>query len=361
MSIKSALKAIQKGQDQISNARSKIDSNISATINNIGAGIAVGAGGLAAVNGINQSLSDTANSYMNILPSNSAGGIGGNIVDNILPAVAPSAASLVNSISGGTSLTYPTTLKNIALNPAHINFQFFDRDTKLKTTSINLPMPDNVSNPSTIEWDQENFGMIGDALVKGLKHMGSGAETNVEDVKEKISAMGERIKSLAFYTGMSNLVGGLGGNASAEGIMGAVSGKVPNPYRTLLFRGVDFRSFTFEFRFVPFSESDCTLIDNIITKFREHSYPDFAADKMFFTYPDECQITYMWESSHNKWLNNFKRAVCTGIDVNFAPLGQWSSMRNGFPNMIILSTRWKEVEIITKGDIKYKDSKGQRS
>ena len=356
MSIKGALKAIQKGKDQISNLQNKVSSTANKTGAKVAAGIAVGAGGLAAINGISQNLSDTANSYMNILPSNSTGGIDGKIIDSIMPAIAPSMSS-----SAPLSLTYPTTLTNTALNPAHINFQFFDRDTKLKTTSINLPMPDNVSNPSTIEWDQESFGMVGDALIKGLKHVGSGKEANYDDVKEQISAMGERVKSLAWYTGMSSVVNAAGGQSSRDGLMGAVSGKVPNPYRTLLFRGVDFRSFNFEFRFVPFSESDCTLINTIITKFREHSYPDVTTEKMFFTYPDECAITYMWESSHNKWLNSFKRAVCTGIDVNFAPNGQWSSLRNGFPNMIVVSTRWKEVEIITKSDIRDKDRSGQRS
>lgn len=69
----------------------------------------------------------------------------------------------------------------------------------------------------------------------------------------------------------------------------------------------------------------------------------------------------MWESNTNKWLNNFKRAVCSGINVNFAPLGQWAALRNGFPYMIELQTTWTEVEIITKGDINTKNSLGQRS
>ena len=119
----------------------------------------------------------------------------------------------------------------------------------------------------------------------------------------------------------------------------------------MLFRGVDFRSFVFTFQLVPFTEDDCDLIYNIIQKFREHSYPDFANDNMFFTYPDECKITYMWENGENKWLNAFKRSVCTGVDIDFTPRGQWSSLRNGFPNVVEISTRWSEVEVIVKKDI----------
>ncbi len=352
MALKNALKSLQSGnistgiRDAFSGAAQNVISNATSNIK-----------------GITSDISGAASMYSNILPSNASGGIG-NLISSVLPAISP-------SLSGSRSpsvLVYPETLNNISLNPAHINFQFYSRSSEntseanLRSTSINLPMPDNVSNPSTISWDQSDFGMLGDTLVKGLKAAGSETEINTQNVQEKMSAMSERIKSLAFYTGMSNAVSGLGGaNIDAGGLMGAVSGKMPNPYKTMLFRGVNFRDFSFEFRFVPFSASDCDLIDTIIAKFREHSYPDFAADKMFFTYPDECQITYMWESSHNKWLNNFKRAVCTGIDVNFAPLGHWSAARNGFPNMIILTTKWSEVEVITKSDIKYKDTKNQRS
>ena len=379
MSFKNALKAVQTGKNKITSvikskenlpvlqnvvngAATNLVNKASAQLGSSKVMTAVGAGmaTMATIRGNVQSQLNNISSFTseNIVPNNINNSVG-SIIENIVPSAAGAIASFMPSI--GNSLTYPSTLTNVSLNPAHINFQFFDRDTNIKTTSINLPMPDNVVNPSRISWDQENFGMVGDSMVKSLKSIqSSGGELKSENIQEHINSMGERLKSLAFYTGMSNVVSGLYGSASAEGIMGQVSGKIPNPYRTMLFRGVDFRTFSFEFRFVPFSEEDCDTIDKIISKFREHAYPDFATDKMFFTYPDECQINYMWESSHNKWLNSFKRAVCTGIDVNFAPLQQWSSLRNGFPNMIIITTTWSEVEIITKNDIRSRDNNGQR-
>jgi hypothetical protein len=252
-------------------------------------------------------------------------------------------------------------LKNVALNPAHIHFQFYKENTRQKLTSIHLPMPDEIQNPSTINWEATDFGMMGNAAVKAIKSVKADT-VNKADIKAELNSMAERVKSVAFYHAASEMVSGLGGNQlSPDDIMGASSGKVTNPYKTFLFRGVNFRTFNFKFSLVPFSESDCNLIDKIVSKFREHSYPDFGGDKMFFTYPDECQITYMWESNTNKWLNNFKRAVCSGINVNFAPLGQWAALRNGFPYMIELQTTWTEVEIITKGDINTKNSLGQRS
>lgn len=282
-------------------------------------------------------------------------------ITNSIPQIASLALS---SIFGGgkgekkpKGLMYPKTLGNSKLNPAHINFQYYKKNVISDT--IDLPMPDQVTNPSTINWAQENFGMIGNAVASSLKQVGSDQIANGEDIGKSIAAMGERIKTLAFYNVTSSAIGQAGGSVSAEGLMGAVGGKIPNPYHTMLFRGVEFRNFSFVFKFTPFTESDCELIDAIINTMRSHAYPDFSTDNQFFEYPDECQITYVWENNPNKWLHQFKRAVCTGIDVEYSSNGTWSSMRNGFPTLITVSTRWSETQVVTRGDIVSKNKKGQ--
>lgn len=321
----------------------------------IGAGVvAAGVAGIAIYGDIKNKLDDLKGGGI-------GGAVGGGIGDGAA-VIVPAIGSLLGGKGNGpVSLTYPETLKNPTLNPAHINFQFYDRNTKTKSTSINLPMPNNVSNPNSISWDQKDFGMVGDTVVKSLSTM-KNSGYNEDSVKSHLNSMAERMKSVAFYTGMAELVDKAGGEKlGAEDILGAVDGKALNPFRTMLFRGVNFRSFNFVFDLVPFSESDCDTIYNIITAFRAHSSPDYSGDKMFFEYPDECQITYMWNTGANKWLNNFKRAVCTDVNIDYAPMGHWSSIRNGFPNIIRIDTKWTEVDIITRKDILLKDERGQRS
>lgn len=367
MNIKGIVKLAQSGVKAVAGSTAKAKttvvnagSKVTATQAKVAAGAAAAVGVGLIANNVKDDISNGISEIGNTLKNLAAGGMGA-IIGAGIPAIAQGGGGGGGKSGRSSSLTYPTTLSNSALNPAHINFQFYSRDTKNKLTSINLPMPDAVSNPSSINWDQESFHMMGDTMARSLKAIDKGTGT-AEDIQTKMNSMAERIKSVAFYTGMSNVVGAVspGGGVSAEGLMGAVSGKMPNPYRTMLFRGVDFRSFVFKFELVPFSESDCDLIHNIIMKFREHSYPDFAAEKMFFTYPDECQISYIWEAQPNKWLPNFKRAVCKSIEVDFTPKSQWTSLRNGFPNMITITTTWSEIEIITKTDITNLNG-GQRS
>ena len=340
MAIKAILGAIQKGAGAVGNAASKITGTQAKIAAGVGGVVATGVAiGVAVKN-----IKDSVNSVGDMINGGASGNIG-SIINGIVPNSAPSYQS-----SPKIGLTYPKVLANTSLNPAWINFQFYDRDTSVPSTSINLPMPDSVKNPSSISWDQGDFGMIGDTAVKAVSAIGS--TISMESVKSQLDAIAERAMSLAAYEGLSSFISKAGGNSlSASDLMGASAGKIPNPYKTMLFRGVDFRSFVFTFQLVPFTEDDCNLIYNIIQKFREHSYPDFANDNMFFTYPDECKITYMWENGENKWLNAFKRSVCTGVDIDFTPRGQWSSLRNGFPNVVEISTRWSEVEVIVKKDI----------
>lgn len=378
MSVKYVMEDIQNGSNIINNA----GNTVSDVNNNIQNGASTVSDIIASITSVPGVLSDTVNnaketasstikdaketaskikSMSDTIKNTSVGDIGKNITE-IVPATAQ--ALLSEFDNSATSLMWPDTLKNVSLNPGHINFQFFELDEnnqEYRSTSINLPMPDDVKNPSTINWDNgTDFGMMGDAVVKGIKSIKNGSATT-EGVQEQMHAMVERVKSLAFYTGMSNVVSAAGGNASANDLMGASSNKMPNPYKTMLFRGVDFRKFNFTFFFVPFSEKDCSNILKIIEKFRYHSYPAFAADKMFFTFPDECQITYMWESSPNKWLNNFKRSVCTAIEVDYCANGMWSPTRNGFPNLIKITTTWTETQVLTKEDITTANNTGQKS
>lgn len=250
---------------------------------------------------------------------------------------------------------FPKNLGNTNLNPGFIQFQYYQRGSFLKSAwddTIALCMPDATSQPSTVSWDNEKFGFVGKTVTDTIQKLGSngGGVTSAD-----MNAIVEGAKTKVITEGSANLtasaVNGLGGNISGAGILGEAFGKVPNPYLTAVFRGIDFRTFSFVFKFAPMSESDCTLIDNIIKCMRKNSLPDYLDNKVYFNYPKECQISYHWQGKENGWLHGFKRAVCTGIDVDYAPNGHFSALRNGFPTQIVVSTKWSEIEVVTRSDI----------
>lgn len=251
------------------------------------------------------------------------------------------------------TLYYPKNLVNMDLNPAFIQLTYFHRDDQLRLapkSTISLSMPEQISQPSTVSWDNEKFGMAGKILSDGMKKLG-GSNEGTMDISSMVDAVSQRVKQGAMFNVASVASRALGGTASAEGMMGEVSGRIPNPYVTAIFRGVNFRTFDYVFKFTPLSEDDCTLINNIIKEMRSNALPESLDSSAFLSYPYECQIAYFWKGKQNKWLNRFKRAACTKIDVNYAGTGSFTAMRNGFPTQIIVSTTWTELELVTRSDV----------
>lgn len=248
-------------------------------------------------------------------------------------------------------LIYPKTLVNEDLNPAFIQFQYYERNS-IKDSNIDdivqLYMPESVAQPSTVSWDSEKFGFVGGSIAGGLR---KNSNASLSDLYGKAS---DKLVS----TGLANIGSSaaqlLGGKVSADALMGEIAGKIPNPYLTMVFRGVDFRNFAFTFRFTPFSESDCDTIDQIIKTMRSNALPPgtSASDPgPFLGYPKECAISYHWRGAENKWLHKFKKAVCTAVDVDYTSSGMFSVMRNGFPSEITVSTKWSEIELVLRDDV----------
>lgn len=268
-------------------------------------------------------------------------------------------------------LRYPPNLGDEDTNPSWIQFAFYDRKDEKNappSDTIDLYMPEQISQPSTVSWDSESFGFVGNALRKGAINFRDRVDPNsglLTMAQQAASAAGDNARmalggagnalDLASARSMADIgaaaVALMGGNVSAEGLMGAVANKLPNPYLTMIFRGINFREFSFSFKFFPYSEDDCETIDEIIKVFRANSLPNYESGDAFLGYPKECDITYMWRGERNPYLHRFKRSVCTMIDVDYTGSGMFTTMRNGFPSEIVMATKWTEIELVTREDI----------
>lgn len=243
------------------------------------------------------------------------------------------------------NLIYPASLSDVNQNPAWMEFQFYERKSPRSSPPddvVSLYMPESVSQPSTVSWDTEKFGFVGNAVVTG----GNG---------DVVGAVGDGL-GIAYERGKANLQAAaanrLGGRVDAEAIMSA-QGKVPNPYLTMLFRGVDFRTYSFSFKFFPYTERDSDVIHDIIKTFRANSLPDYASESSntFLGYPKEVEVAYKWKSTDNPYIHKFKRSVLTAVDVDYTPQGMFAVMRNGMPACIQVNLKLSEIELVMRKDV----------
>jgi hypothetical protein len=127
--------------------------------------------------------------------------------------------------------------------------------------------------------------------------------------------------------------------------------KILNPYMTLMYRGQNFRVFSFDFRYTPKSERESETIHNIIKTFRKAQHPT-TEGASFLSYPSSVGITfYNSLTGTNKWLHKFKPCVINSISINSSGAGFYAPMRNGFPAETIMNIQFTENEILNRQDI----------
>ena len=154
----------------------------------------------------------------------------------------------------------------------------------------------------------------------------------------------------AMGASLAKLPGAFGG-ADVSSALGVSSGTALNPFKEVVFESVDFRTFSFKYKFYPKSNAEAESVFNIIQTFKEHMHPQLAGGKLFFIYPSEFQITYYFESGPNPYFHKFRPCALETLDVSYGG-DQFSSFVDGKPTEIHLSMNFKELEILTRNNIR---------
>ena len=127
-------------------------------------------------------------------------------------------------------------------------------------------------------------------------------------------------------------------------------GATINPRMEMLFKGVSFREYSFEFTFRPKDELEHNNVIEIIKSFRKHAYPELSSGGRFYIFPSEFMITYKFKDDDNMFMNKIKKCVITKIDTNYAEEA-WRVLPDGRPAALTLSMTFKETQQVTRQDV----------
>lgn len=142
---------------------------------------------------------------------------------------------------------------------------------------------------------------------------------------------------------LTNAIGVQGTNALA------MNRRAINPGVQVLYRSTQLRSFQFGFLLAPKSEKESVAIESIIKTLRKFAAP--FDQGLQFRSPAEIEIKFYNKGQINPHIPMLKRCVITNITSNFAPQGEWSTFRNGYPVSAYLQLDVREMEIITRQDV----------
>ena len=180
---------------------------------------------------------------------------------------------------------------------------------------------------------------------------------------------------------------GLQGNVDGSSLLAISKGKVFNPFTEQVFSNMSFRTHQFQFKMLSRSMEEAREIKRIISYIKGGAVPiigggadDISGDlggesneansvasrNRFMEVPDKFNIKFvrmspdgtLSEDADGFGSMHFKihTSVCTGVQVNYTPDGQYTSFKNINGDMvqvpaIQLSLSFTETRMISQGDI----------
>ena len=216
------------------------------------------------------------------------------------------------------------------------------------TDTIALTVPNNFSARYNVSYSDEGTAQQANLL-------GVSAEIKSALDSKSISGLTKAATAAvdAIATPLALATGAAGGD-----FMSKAAGLAANPKKEQIFKGVDFRTFSFEYTFAPRNEKESKEIADIIRLFKLHMHPEFKDSHGFlFIYPSEFDIYYYHGETENMNLPRHTSCVLTDCNVNYTPNNQFSTFAStsgtpgGAATQIQLSLTFKELAILTKDQI----------
>ena len=204
--------------------------------------------------------------------------------------------------------------------------------------SIFLYLPGKINYDDSFKYESASFGNI--RALGDSSALGGVVGLNV---LRKLAGAADKLSETV-----------LGSELNAGAALSASMGQVLNPRKEQLFQEVDFRTFAFEFVFVPRNQKEAETVAKIIKTFRFHAHPESSQNGAFFSFPSEFEIKYKTFRSDeglivdNPALPKIGRCFLQKITTNYTPNDVYYSLQNGIPPQITLSLQFNEAEVITR-------------
>jgi hypothetical protein len=133
------------------------------------------------------------------------------------------------------------------------------------------------------------------------------------------------------------------------GGLSSATGLAVNPSLAMLFRDVKFRSFKFNWKLVPKSANESTIIQELLIYLKQYALPTRLTGGQFaFNYPFICKPAFIGPVG----MIDFKFAVIKNIHIEYSPMGKVASFYSATksPVAVNLSIDLEEMEIFTSED-----------
>lgn len=207
---------------------------------------------------------------------------------------------------------------------------------KRLAAAIALYVPNSLTMSYGVNWQEEDLA-TGNRIESAITQI-------VGSYKTSGAAGAAATAGSALASNIARSV--LGGNDYAQKALGVTSS---NTQLEQLFKGVDFRTFQFDYDFAPRNEKEAETVLDIVRMFRYHMLPEYLDQTQFlYVYPQEFEVRYYKGDTENSFLEKHITAVLTNCIINYTPQGQFNTFANGMPTQIRMQLTFKEIGLPSK-------------
>ena len=245
-----------------------------------------------------------------------------------------------------------------------------------------LPMPNNMVDGNARKWEEDNINnqaldAVRASMSNGMSQIIAGKiglgglQGFLKNAMATFrSATQQSGRQELFANEISQLVGDMGYDVSADTILSRTAGVIANANTELLFAGVSLRSFEFNWLMSPRDIREAAQVRMIIRALKQWSAPrklkklvsgksgadargtgQAGGPTYFLGTPNIFRLRYL--TAGNKdilGVNKFKPCALTDINLNYTPEGMWMAYQDGQPVAVQMSLKFNELEPIYNTD-----------
>ena len=240
--------------------------------------------------------------------------------------------------------------------------------------TILLPVPEGLSDMNRTNWEGSNLNSLAaggiDALSSTLDQLDlqSLMEDPMGTANAALGAIGntaqgalrgldQKTRDVIKGALIGSAVNVLGANVSLNDLTARQEGVILNPNLELLFKGVELRSFTFNFDMTPRSRAESLEIKAIINTFKKRMSAKTTVDGslsgskgIFIQSPDVFNIEFRSGRNKHPFLFSLKTCALTNIQVNYAGTGAYTTYDDATPVKMRMSLTFRELNPIYAED-----------
>jgi len=265
--------------------------------------------------------------------------IGANAAVNTLAGLVGGSIAFGKGLTGAAKGAALANVGTVGVGVAATLAPDTKRAKKRLKTAIALHIPNQLSIRYGMQWSEDDTAALAMAAAGGseiMKALDEGG--NTKDVTDVGAAI---IANIALSKGPQAAA-----NSKALGL-------AANPKKEQIFKGVDFRTFAFDYQFYPRSPEEAQNVLNIIEQFKYHMHPEFKDTNNFiYVYPSEFDVFYYQGGNENLNLHRHTSCVLTEMNINYTPNGSFTAFANGMPTQINVTLAFRELALLSKEKIK---------